>query len=90
MHFPSVTKWKNLKQVIMIKSQRDLGDKKTEDIRYYITSLTAELEKLLHAVHQHWQVENALHLMVSIDDVFREPLFGKKFRCGCPDHFEKA
>ncbi len=60
-YFPSVTKWKNLKQVMMIKSQRDLGDKKTEDTRYYITSLNAEPEKRLHAVRQHWQVENALH-----------------------------
>ncbi len=60
-HFPSTAKWKNLKQVMMIKSQRELGDKKTEDTRYYITSLSAEPEKLLHAVRQHWQVENALH-----------------------------
>ena len=54
----------------MIKSQRDLGDKKTKDTRYYITSLTAKPEKLLHAVRQHWQVENALHW--TLDVTFRE------------------
>jgi predicted transposase YbfD/YdcC len=70
MHFPSAAKWKNLKQVVMIKSQRKLGNKKTEDTRYYITSLNAGPEKLLHAVRQHWQVENALHW--TLDVTFRE------------------
>lgn len=69
-HFPSVAKWKALKQVVMIKSQRQLKDKTTEDTRFYITSLSEGAEKMLQAVRQHWHVENMLHW--TLDVTFRE------------------
>jgi len=69
-HFPSAAKWESLKQVVMIKSQRHIKEKTSEETRFYITSLAEEPQKLLHAVRQHWQVENALHW--TLDVTFRE------------------
>jgi predicted transposase YbfD/YdcC len=69
-YFPSMVKWKNLNQIVIIKSQRQIKEKTTEDTRFYITSLMEEPEKLLHSVRQHWQVENALHW--TLDVTFRE------------------
>ena len=69
-HFPSVTKWAGLKCVTMIKSRRDLKDKVTEDTRFYIASTKPDAKKILHAVRQHWGIENSLHW--TLDVTFRE------------------
>lgn len=68
--FPSSKKWKNLKSITMVKSRRELADKITEEIRFYISSVMPNAKKILSAVRQHWGVENGLHW--TLDVTFRE------------------
>ncbi len=69
-HFPSIKKWLNLKSIIMVKSHREYQNKVTEDTRFYISSTEADAKKALHAVQEHWGVENSLHW--TLDVTFRK------------------
>ena len=69
-HFPSVKKWKKLTQVVMVESERHIGDTHTKDTRYYITSSDDSAKHLLQASRKHWSVENSLHW--TLDVTFRE------------------
>jgi predicted transposase YbfD/YdcC len=35
-------------------------------VRYYITSLFSDAEKILHAVRKHWSIENKLHWVLDV------------------------
>ncbi|MGD9153213.1 MAG: ISAs1 family transposase [Gammaproteobacteria bacterium] len=58
--------WKNLNSIIEVKSQREIKGEVAAEIRYYISSLQANPEKILNAVRQHWGVENKLHWVLDI------------------------
>lgn len=68
--FSNLEKWDNLKRIVMVKSKRELKNKITEDIRFYITSCALGAQDLLNAVRKHWQVENTLHW--TLDVTFNE------------------
>lgn len=68
--FSNLEKWDNLKRIIMVKTNRILKDKITEDTRFYITSCVLGAKDLLNAVRKHWQVENTLHW--TLDVTFNE------------------
>ena len=53
----------------MVKTKREMTDKTTEEIRFFITFCEPQA-KSLQAVRKHWQVENALHW--TLDVTFRE------------------
>ena len=62
---------KKLKSVIMVEARREvLGQEKTCERRYFISSLGAQAEPSLRAVRGHWAVENELHWCLDIG--FRE------------------
>ena len=62
--------WTNLKSIVKIESTRITSDKETTEIRYYITSIQDDTEKLLKAIRSHWSIENSLHW--TLDMTFRE------------------
>ena len=68
--FLSTEKWINLKSIVVVRTHRDLGEKTTDDTRFFISSVEANAEKMLHAVRQHWSIENSLHWV--LDVTFRE------------------
>jgi len=63
-------KWKNLKSIILIISERTVDGKITVEHRFYISSLKASAKKISAAIRKHWSVENSLHW--SLDVTFRE------------------
>lgn len=69
-HIRNVTAWAKLQSVIMVKSQRIIGDKRSEETRYFISSLSSSAAHLLEAVRTHWHIENKLHWVLDI--AFRE------------------
>lgn len=64
-------KWKGLKSLILIISEREVNDEKTTEYRYYISSLhPSDPKKILTSIRDHWQIENNLHW--ALDVSFRE------------------
>ena len=66
----SKNNWSGLCSIIKIKSTRIEKDKESQEIRYYISSLPAQAQKLLLAIRSHWGIENSLHWV--LDVTFRE------------------
>lgn len=62
--------WPGLESIAMVVSTRTVKNKTTQDIRYYISSLKANPEKICKAARAHWSVENKLHWR--LDVVFNE------------------
>jgi len=62
--------WTKLQTIVMIRSQRQEGDKATTEDRYFISSLRADARQLLAAKRAHWGIENQLHW--TLDVAFQE------------------
>lgn len=69
-YFRSLDKWKGLQSVVMVHSQRHVGDKITNDVRFFISSSPSNAKATLNAVRLHWEIENKLHWVLDI--AFRE------------------
>ena len=63
-------KWKGLKLVGMVESERHIGEVVTVERRYDIASLANDAVRFGHAVRSHWSIENPLHW--SLDVTFNE------------------
>jgi predicted transposase YbfD/YdcC len=50
----------------MVICTRIIGGKVTKFVRYYITSLPGNAERMLHAVGKHWSIENKLHWVLDV------------------------
>ena len=64
-----VEKWKGLKAVGLVESERHCGGRVSFERRYYITSL-GDVKLFQQAVRSHWGIENGLHWR--LDVTFRE------------------
>lgn len=54
--------WEGLKSIgLVIKTIEDKTGKKTEEKRYYISSLLLDIYNFSKAIRNHWNVENKLH-----------------------------
>lgn len=58
--------WPGLMSVIMVKSERQLWNKTTEGVRYYLSSLEPDALQLGHLIRQHWGIENQLHWVLDV------------------------
>jgi predicted transposase YbfD/YdcC len=80
---PDASRWRGLKSIGMVESERTIDGKTSIDQRYYICSIT-EVEHFSHAARKHWGVENSLHWV--LDVVFRED--DSRIRTGyAPENF---
>lgn len=62
--------WPALNAVIVLESEREIGDKRERETRFYITSLALPASRLAPIVRSHWAIENGLHWV--LDMVFRD------------------
>lgn len=64
--------WKGLKTVARVRSFRKeiASGKQSEDVRYFITSLGLDAQKISECIRGHWSIENNLHWQ--LDVTFRE------------------
>ena len=62
--------WPGLQSIIRVESSTKKKGTTSSETRYYISSLSANAEKIAHAIRSHWAIENSLHwvLDVSFDD----------------------
>jgi predicted transposase YbfD/YdcC len=66
---PDAEKWKGLKGIGMVESERLINGQMTLERRHYICTLT-DVKPFAHAARAHWGVENSLHWV--LDVTFRE------------------
>ncbi len=65
---PQKDQWRNLKSIIMVKSERLLPSQPISiERRYYISSLPADALKIANAIRKHWGIENNLHRQLDIN-----------------------
>lgn len=64
-HLRGVANWKNLTTVSRIRSERRIGDERSCEDRYHISSCTGA-SQVLTAVRAHWGIENQLHWVLDI------------------------
>jgi predicted transposase YbfD/YdcC len=64
---PELAEWPNCKSATMVTSTREIGDKKTTESRYYISSLPPVAETLAKAIRGHWGIENSLHWVLDVE-----------------------
>lgn len=60
------SKWKNLKSIGVVQSERTIGSKVTTERRYFICSIPADAKKFAYAVRNHWSIENQLHWVLDV------------------------
>lgn len=58
--------WPGLSSVVMVKSERKVGEKVSVETRYYISSLKGSARKLLEASRTHWGIENCVHWILDV------------------------
>lgn len=64
--------WPHLRSIGMVRAERRVGDRTTQEVRYYLSSLNGAgvARALNRAVRAHWGIENGLHWV--LDVAFRE------------------
>src|SRR6185437_7695400 len=62
--------WKGLKTIGVVVSECVRNGKRTDEVRYFISSLGLGVKRFAHAVRSHWCVENTCHW--SLDMTYRE------------------
>ena len=62
--------WKGLQTIVMVKSERRIGDVIQTETRYFISSMDGSAQAVLYAVRTHWSIENNLHWVLDVS--FRE------------------
>ena len=58
--------WPGLSSVVMVRSERQVGDQVSVETRYYISSLKGSARKLLEATRTHWGIENCVHWILDV------------------------
>lgn len=61
-------KWKEMRSVVRIDSVREVlsTGKKTQETRYYVSSLRADAKRFNELVRAHWAIENKLHWVLDM------------------------
>jgi len=65
-YLDSAGRWPGLQSVVMVKTQRIIGDSAQSETRYYLSSLPADAKRLNAIVRSHWTIENQLHWVLDV------------------------
>jgi len=58
--------WPGLKSIAMVVCTRIIAGEETKNVRFYITSLPSNAERILSTVRKHWAIENELHWTLDV------------------------
>ena len=58
--------WLGLESIARVIATRIIEGKETKKVRFYISSLPSNAERLLHIVRKHWSIENDLHWVLDV------------------------
>lgn len=60
------SQWVGLTSVILVKSIRQLWNKTTTEVRFYLSSLDADAQRHNQVIRSHWNIENSLHWVLDV------------------------
>ncbi len=63
---PRQAKWNGLTTVVRVRSIRQLWNKTTTDVRFYISSLPSNAVRHAQVIRSHWSVENSLYWVIDV------------------------
>lgn len=63
-------RWAGARSVALVQAERRIGEERTQERRYYLSSLPADAVRLNRIVRTHWRIENQLHWV--LDTAFAE------------------
>jgi predicted transposase YbfD/YdcC len=58
--------WSGVQTLVLIVSERRIGDRVETQERYFISSLPNDPERILHAKRSYWGIENSLHWVLDL------------------------
>ncbi|WP_080425051.1 ISAs1 family transposase [Burkholderia ubonensis] len=58
---PDSDLWLGLRSIVMVETAREIGNAKTIERRYYVSSLPADAVRIAWAVRAHWRIESSMH-----------------------------
>ncbi len=58
--------WPDLHSMIKVSFQHQVGDKKSQENRYYISSSKLDAKQMAQSIRQHWGIENQLHWVLDV------------------------
>ncbi len=67
--FPSLHRqgqWVGLSTIVMVRSRRQLWNKMTTEVRFYLSSLEADAQWHNRVIRSHWSIENSLHWVLDV------------------------
>lgn len=64
--FADLKQWEGLRSVGVVESVREIGEARTTERRYYLSSLALDIGSFARAVRSHWGVENQVHWQMDV------------------------
>jgi predicted transposase YbfD/YdcC len=58
--------WVGLATVVMVYTKRQLWNKTTEEVRFYLSSLESNAKNHNRVIRSHWSIENSLHWVLDV------------------------
>lgn len=62
--------WSGLASLLRVERIRQIGEKTSQEVHFYLSSLSGDARKAARALRQHWGIENSVHWV--LDVVFDE------------------
>ncbi|WP_230965790.1 MULTISPECIES: ISAs1 family transposase [Burkholderia] len=63
---PDPDLWPGLRSIVMVEATREIGDTKTVEQPYYVSSLPPDAARIAQAVPAHWRIESRLHWVLDM------------------------
>src|SRR6185503_13640632 len=65
--FEERSAWEGLQSVGVVESVRECNGQSSVERRYYLSSLTVDVQRFARAVRSHWSIENQLHWVMDVN-----------------------
>jgi predicted transposase YbfD/YdcC len=60
------SEWVGLASLLRVERTRCMAEKTTQEVHYYISSLSGDARKAARALRQHWGIENSVHWVLDV------------------------